>query len=153
MSTRAIPAGFRTVTPHLVVKGAAQAIEFYKQAFGAEELSRHEMGGAIMNASLRIGDSVVMLNDEFPSTAPGPSKELPSPVTIHLYVEDVDAWYARAQTAGAEVVMPLENTFWGDRYAILRDPHGHSWSIATHVEDVEDEDIPRRAAEAFGGQS
>ena len=149
MSTRAIPAGFRTVTPHLVVKGAAQAIEFYKQAFGAEELSRHEMGGAIMNASLRIGDSVVMLNDEFPSTASGPSKERPSPVTIHLYVEDVDALYARAQAAGAEVVMPLENAFWGDRYAILRDPHAHSWSIGTHVEDVAPDQLAERAKQAF----
>ena len=153
MSTQSIPDGFRTVTPHLVVKGAAQAIDFYKQAFGAEELNRHEMGGAIMHASLRIGDSIVMLNDEFPSAPPAPSKDHPSPVTIHLYVEDVDELYAKAQSAGAEVVMPLDDTFWGDRYAVLRDPYGHSWSIATHIEDVAPEDVEKRAAAAFGGQS
>ncbi len=145
-----IPKGFGTVTPHLVVKGAAEAIKFYAEAFGAEELVRHEMNGAVTHASVKIGDSIVMLNDEFPEMgALGPQKGQSSPVTVHLYVEDVDAAYERATKAGAEVVMPLADMFWGDRYALLRDPFGHSWSLATHVEDVPPEELASRSAAAF----
>jgi PhnB protein len=129
-----IPAGFNTVTPHLVVKGAADAIEFYAKAFGAKETERHDMHGAVVHATVRIGDSNVMVNDEFPDMgALGPQPGQPSPVTVHLYVEDVDAVFAQATAAGAEVVMPLADMFWGDRYAFLRDPFGHSGSIAPHV--------------------
>ena len=145
-----IPEGFGTVTPHLIVKGAADAIQFYKQAFGAEEIACHEFHGAVMHASIRIGDSIVMLNDEFPDMGClGPLEGRPSPVTVHLFVEDVDALYKRATEAGAEVVMPLADMFWGDRYAIVRDPFGHSWSLGTHIEDVPPEEMESRAAAAF----
>lgn len=145
-----IPEGFGTVTPHLVVKGAAEAIQFYKKAFGAEELERQEIRGAVMHASIRIGDSIVMLSDEFPDMGSlGPLEGRPSPVTVHLFVEDVDALYERATEAGAEVVMPLADMFWGDRYAIVRDPFGHSWSLGTHIEDVPQEELESRAAAAF----
>ena len=145
-----IPEGFGTVTPHLVVKGAAEAIQFYKKAFGAEELGRQEIRGAVMHASIRIGDSIVMLSDEFPDMGSlGPLEGRPSPVTVHLFVEDVDALYERATEAGAEVVMPLADMFWGDRYAIVRDPFGHSWSLGTHIEDVPQEELESRAAAAF----
>lgn len=148
-----IPEGFGTVTPHLTVKGAAEAIRFYEKAFGAEELDRHEMGGVVMHADIRIGDSIVMLNDEFPDHgALGPPRDRPSGVTIHLYVQDVDASYERATKAGAEVVMPIADMFWGDRYAVLRDPFGHAWSLATRVEEVPPEEMEARAAAAFSGE-
>ena len=105
-----------------------------------------------MHASLRIGDSLVMLADEFPEQgALGPDPERPSPVTIHLFVEDVDARFERATRAGAQVVMPPGDMFWGDRYAVVRDPFGHTWSIATHVEDLSPAEMEARAAAAFGG--
>lgn len=147
-----IPAGFHTVTPYLVVKGADRAIAFYKAAFGAEELYRHTCSKThrIMNAKLCIGDSMVMLNDEFPEHGcVGPSGEYPSPVSIHLYVANVDSVYDRAVDSGAESLMPVSDTFWGDRYGQLRDPFGHKWSIATHVEDVTPEEIQKRAQQAF----
>jgi len=148
----AIPEGFHSVTPHLVVNDAASAIDFYTKAFGAKELTRHEMKGAIMHASVRIGNSIVMLNDEFPEHgALGPQKGASSPVTIHIFVEDVDALYAQATQAGAEVIMPLADMFWGDRYAVVRDPYGHSWSIGTHIEDVPPEEMESRAAATFCG--
>ena len=151
-SVRYKPAGFHTVTPYLVVKNAARAIEFYKQAFEAEELYRHTCAKTkrIMNAKLCIGDSVVMLNDEFPEHGcVGPSREYPSPVTIHLYVEDVDSVYDRAIGAGAEPSVRVCDTFWGDRYGQLSDPFGHKWSIATHKEDLTSEEIQKRAEQAF----
>ncbi len=151
-SAKPIPDGFHTITPYLVVKGAAQAIDFYKKAFGAEELSRHacEESGLIMNAKLRIGDSVIMLNDEFPDHGcVGPSPGHASPVTLHLYVEDVDAFFNRAVEAGAEATMPVSDTFWGDRYGQLRDPFGHSWSVATRTEDLTADQVKERAKHAF----
>ena len=150
-----IPEGFHTITPHMVVKGAAEAIAFYEEAFGAEELSRNLLpdGQSVMHASIRIGDSVVMLNDEFPDHGIfGPSKERPSSVTIHIYTDDVDALYERAQAAGCEVNMPLQDTFWGARYAVLRDPFGHSWSIASRIAEPSPEEVAKGAAAAFGGE-
>jgi PhnB protein len=149
-----IPEGYHTITASLVVKGAAEAIEFYKRAFGAEEIARIPMPGPdgqvkVGHAELRIGDSILFLNDEFPehgSTGPNGS----SPVTIHLYVPDVDAFFNRAVEAGATVKFPLVNMFWGDRYGKLADPFGHNWSVATHVEDVPPEEMPKRMA-AMGG--
>lgn len=152
MSVRPVPAGYSTITPHLVVKGAADSIAFYEKAFGAEEVSRHEAGGTFMHGALRIGDSMLMLADEFPDQgclAPDPNR--PSPVTIHLFVDDVDALFERATTAGAEAKMPPTDMFWGDRYAVVRDPYGHSWSIATRKEDLSGDEITERAAAAFGG--
>ncbi len=133
-----IPAGMHTVTPHLVCAGAAKAIDFYVEAFGAVEGGRLPgPDGRLMHAHLRIGDSAVMLVDEMPEWgALGPLALKGSPVTIHLYVEDADAAFARAVAAGAEATMPPADMFWGDRYAQVRDPFGHKWSIATHQRDV-----------------
>jgi PhnB protein len=134
-----IPDGMHTVTPHLVCAGAAQAIEFYKKAFGAEEMHRLPGDdGKLMHAAIRIGDSVVMLTDEnLEWGALGPTALKGSPVTIHLNVEDVDAFAARAVKAGAKITMPVADMFWGDRYGKLEDPFGHQWSVATHVRDVD----------------
>lgn len=136
---KAIPDGMRSVTPHLVCEGAARAIEFYKNAFGAQEVSRLPgPHGKLMHAQIRIGDSAIMLADDFPEYGGlGPKALKGSPVTIHLYVPDVDAAVERAVKAGATVTMPPADQFWGDRYARLEDPFGHHWSIATHVRDVD----------------
>ena len=138
-----IPQGMHSVTPHLICAGAAKAIEFYKQAFGAEEGARLPgPDGRLMHASVKIGDSQVMLVDEMPEWgALGPKALKGSPVTIHLYVDDVDAVVARAVKAGAKVTMPVADQFWGDRYGKLEDPFGHHWSVATHVRDVSMEEV------------
>ena len=148
-----IPEGFHSVTPHLVIKGAAEAIDFYKKAFGAEEVCRMPgPGGVVMHAEIRIGDSTVMLADEFPDFGSvGPKTIGGSPVTVHLYVKDADAFYDKAVAAGAKATMPLADQFWGDRYGKLEDPFGHQWGIATHIEDLTPEEIEKRAAAAFGG--
>jgi len=128
----------RTVTPHLTCAGAADAIEFYKKAFNAVEASRlADPKGKLLHAMIRIGDSAVMLVDEFPEYGSlGPKALHGSPVVIHLYVDDVDAFVRRAVDAGAKITMPLEDMFWGDRYCRLEDPFGHHWSVATHTRDV-----------------
>ena len=142
-SVRPIPAGMHTVTPHLICAGAADAIEFYKNAFGAVELSRMPRSdGKLMHASIRIGDSIIMLNEEMPDWGSfGPKSLKGSPVTIHLYVENVDAVFEQAVRAGAKVTMPLDDMFWGDRYGKLEDPFGHQWSVGTHVRDVSAEEM------------
>jgi PhnB protein len=147
-----VPDGMHTVTPHLVCAGAAEAIEFYKKAFNAVEMGRMPgPQGKLIHALLRIGDSAVMLVDEFPDWGSfGPKSLKGSPVTIHLYVEDVDAIVKRAVAAGAKITMPVENMFWGDRYCKLEDPFGHQWSIATHVRDVSPEDMQQAAQKACG---
>jgi PhnB protein len=138
-----VPEGMRTVTPHLTCAGAADAIEFYKRAFDAKEVTRlADPAGKLLHAMIRIGDSVVMLVDEFPDYgAFGPKSLKGSPVTIHLYVDDVDAFVQRAVTAGAKITMPLADMFWGDRYCRFEDPFGHHWSVATHVRDVSPEEM------------
>ena len=140
-----IPEGMHTLTPHLVCDNAAKAIEFYKKAFGAEEGGRLPgEDGKIMHAMMRIGDSAFMLADEFPDWGSlGPNALKGTPVTLHLYVKDVDAAFARAVDAGAVVKMPLADMFWGDRYGIVTDPCGHHWSLATHVKDVSPEEMQR----------
>jgi uncharacterized glyoxalase superfamily protein PhnB len=137
-----------SLTPHLVCDGAAAAIEFYKAAFGAVELSRLPgPQGKVMHAAIRIGDSTLMLNDEAPEWgALGPKTLKGSPVTIHLYVENVDATFAQAVAAGAKVTMPVADMFWGDRYGILEDPCGHRWSVATHTRDLSPEEIQQGMA-------
>ncbi|MGD8379705.1 MAG: VOC family protein [Gammaproteobacteria bacterium] len=137
-ATNPIPEGMHTVTPHLICADAAGAIEFYKTAFAAEELSRLPgADGRIMHAALRIGDSVMMMTEEFPEwNNLGPLALKGSPVTIHLYVTEVNDFFERAVRAGARVIMPIEDMFWGDRYGVIEDPFGHRWSIATHVRDV-----------------
>jgi PhnB protein len=147
-----IPDGFHTITPHLVVKGASQAIEFYKNAFGAEELCRlpGPDGNSIMHAALKIGDSQLFLVDESPGMGcQGPELGARSPVTIHLFLEDVDATFNAALAAGAKQQMPPTDMFWGDRYGRLVDPFGHEWSLATHQEDLTQEQLAHRAQAAF----
>ena len=149
-----IPEGQHAITPHLVIKGAAEAIDFYKQAFGAEELCRMPFPNPdgtmkLGHAELRIGDSKLFLADEFPdcgSVGPGGT----SPVTIHLYVTDADATFDRAVEAGATVGMPLADMFWGDRFGKLIDPFGHHWAIAEHLEDLTPEQMMEKMA-AFAG--
>ncbi len=147
-----IPDGMRTVTPHLICAGAADAIEFYKKAFNAVEMARMPGSqGKLIHALIRIGDSAVVLVDEFAEWGSmGPKSLKGSPVTIHLYVEDVDSVVERAVAAGAKVTMPLEDTFWGDRYGKLEDPFGHQWSVATHVRDVSPEELRQAAQKACG---
>jgi PhnB protein len=147
MSTPAvkpIPEGMHSLTPHLVCDGAAAAIDFYKKAFNASEQGRIPgPGGKLMHAAVKIGDSTLMLVDEMPECtgALGPHKLKGSPVTIHLYVEDVDATVAQAVAAGAKVTMPVADMFWGDRYGQLEDPFGHRWSVATHKRDLTREEM------------
>lgn len=154
MTTRinAVPEGFHTLTPHLVVKGASEAIEFYKKAFGAEEITRMPGpdGKSLMHAAIKIGDSPLFLVDEFPQMgSKGPQSIGGTPVTIHIYVEDVDTVFNQAVAAGAQVRMPLADMFWGDRYGLVTDPFGHSWSLAAHKEDLTPEEINKRAQAAF----
>jgi uncharacterized glyoxalase superfamily protein PhnB len=149
---RAIPEGFHTITPHLVVRGGAAAIEFYKKAFGATEICRFPGpdGQSLMHGELKIGDSILFLADEFPNMGcQSPLALGGSPVTISLYVEDTDAVFNQAVAAGAQVRMPPADMFWGDRYAQLTDPFGHVWALATHKEDVSPEEMARRAEAAF----
>jgi uncharacterized glyoxalase superfamily protein PhnB len=150
--SKSIPEGFNTLTPHLVVKGASKAIDFYKKAFGAEEIRRVSGpdGKSIMHAELKIGNSRLMLVDEFPEmNARGPESIGGTPVTIHMFVEDAEAVFNRAVDAGALVRMPLADMFWGDRYGVLADPFGHLWSIATHKEDLTPEEIGKRMKSSF----
>ena len=144
----AIPKDMHTVTPHLVCDGAAAAIEFYKRAFNAVEAARMQTpDGKIMHAMVRIGDSNVMLVDEFPDYGSvGPKKLNGSPVTLHVYVPNVDQVFAQAVAAGATVKMPVENQFWGDRYGQVIDPFGHHWSLATHVKDMTPEEMQQAMA-------
>ena len=147
-SVRPIPEGYHSITPAITCKNAAKAIDFYKEAFGATEINRMPgPGGIIMHAELRIGDSVIFVSDEIPgmSTAPTPGT-IPS-TYLFLYTPDVDTVFNRAVANGAQVGMPLTDMFWGDRYGKLTDPFGHSWGIATHVEDVSPDEMMRRSAE------
>jgi uncharacterized glyoxalase superfamily protein PhnB len=150
---KAVPDGFHTVTPHLILKNGSAAIEFYKKAFGAKELFQMPgPDGRLMHAEIVIGDSIVMLADEFPEMgARGPQTLGGSTVTISLYVEDMDAVFNQALAAGAQVRMPPMDMFWGDRYGQVTDPFGHVWSLCTHKEDVSPEELAKRAQAAFAG--
>ena len=149
-TVQAIPAGMTTITPHLVCHGAADAIDYYTRAFGAVELARLPgPDGRLMHAMLKIGNAPLMLVDDYPELGSlGPLALKGSPVTIHLYVEDVDATVARAVAAGAKITMPVADMFWGDRYGRLEDPFGHQWSVATHQRDVSPEEIGAAMAKA-----
>jgi uncharacterized glyoxalase superfamily protein PhnB len=138
-----IPEGMRTVTPHLVCEGAAEAIEYYKKAFNAIETARMPgPGGKLMHAAVQIGDSVVMLVDAFPEWGSmGPKALKGTPVTLHMYVPDVDATFAQAIAAGAVERLAVTDMFWGDRYGQVVDPFGHVWAIATHIRDMTPEEM------------
>jgi uncharacterized glyoxalase superfamily protein PhnB len=147
-----VPEGLGTASIHMTVKNAAEAIEFYKKAFGAEEIFRMAGpdGNSVMHSELKIGNSVLMVNDEFPGhPIQAPSTLKGTTFCIHLYVEDADAFFHRAVEAGAAELMPPADQFWGDRFGQVSDPFGHIWSIASHVEDVSPEECDRRAKEMF----
>ena len=150
-----IPDGCHTVTPHLIVRGADKAMDFYKKAFGAKELSRCPgPNGKLMHAEFQIGDSHLYMCEEFPDMgAKSPQAYNGSPVTIHLYVEDVDSFYNKAVAAGATAKMPVSDMFWGDRYGKLNDPFGHNWSVATHKEDLTPQQMEKRMADEFAKMS
>jgi PhnB protein len=150
-NVKPIPDGMHSLTPHLVCAGAADAIEFYKRAFNAVETARlPSPSGRLMHAAVRIGDSTLMLVDEFPDMGSfGPKSLKGSPVTIHLFVENVDATVAQAVAAGATLTMPVADMFWGDRYGQLDDPFGHHWSVATHQRDLSPEQIRDGMAKMF----
>jgi PhnB protein len=150
-TTKPIPEGYHSATPYLIVKGAAEAIDFYKHAFGATESFRMaNPNGGIAHAEIKIGDSVIMLADEHPNMGyRGPRSLGGSAVSIMLYVADVDGTFDRALEAGAKAQRPVANQFYGDRSGTLEDPFGHIWTISTHVEDVAPEEMKRRAEAAF----
>ncbi|MBO0798257.1 MAG: VOC family protein [Blastocatellia bacterium] len=151
--TKAIPEGFHSLTPQLVVKGASEAIEFYSKVFGAREIGRLTApdGKTIIHADLVIGDSHLFLVDE--NTGCQAQTFGASPVTIHIYTEDVDGLFNKAVAAGAQVRMPVSDMFWGDRYGAVTDPFGHQWSLAAHKEDLTPEEIHKRAEIAFSNRA
>jgi PhnB protein len=151
--TQAIPKGYHTVTPSLFVAGAAKAIDFYKKAFGAEEVMRFPApDGTIMHAELRIGDSTIMLGDEMPDQGgKSPRAYGGSPVSFFIYREDVDAFWKQAVDAGAKPIQPLIDQFWGDRAGCIQDPFGHVWWLAQHIKDLTPEEL-RKHAEAMFSQ-
>ena len=153
MAARPIPEGYHSVSPALAIDGATEAIDFYKRAFGAKERSiMPGPDGSIAHAELEIGDSVVMVSDPFPQSTVRPPRELGgTSVGLFVYVEDVDAVFNQAVDAGASVTMALEDMFWGDRFGTVTDPYGHSWSFATHIEDVPPEEMEERAKQAMSG--
>ena len=145
---RAIPEGYHSISASLTCKDAACAIDFYKSVFGATEIMRMPgPGGIIMHAELRIGDSVIFVSDEFPGMSAAPAPGATPSYYLFLYAPDVDTVFNRAVAAGAQVSMPVTNMFWGDRYGKLTDPFGHSWGVATHVEDVSPDEMMRRSPE------
>ncbi|MEN8719813.1 MAG: VOC family protein [Oceanococcaceae bacterium] len=148
MSVNPIPDGYHTVTPYLVVKGAAQAIDFYARALGATELLRLDgPDGTIMHAEVRVGESPIMLSDEFPEMgAISPTTLGGAGVSLMVYVADCDALFAQAIAAGGEVLRPVADQFYGDRAGTFKDPYGHVWTIGTHIEDLTPEQIAERAA-------
>ncbi|WP_395833075.1 VOC family protein [Archangium violaceum] len=146
-----IPKGYHIVTPSLIVRGAAQAIEFYKKAFGAKELYRMEgPDGKMLHSEIKIGDSIIMVGDEYPDMgASSPQSIGGSASSLMIYTRDVDALFNQAVAAGAKVAMPVADMFWGDRYGKVTDPFGHQWQLATHKEDISPKEMKRRAAAAM----
>lgn len=151
-SVKPIPEGYNSVTPYLIIRGAAKALDYYKQVFGARVMVRMDAGeGKVAHAEIKVGDSVVMLADEQPEMGfVAPESIGGSPVCLMLYVPDVDTVFERAIAAGAKQLRPLENQFYGDRNGTLTDPFGHVWTIGTHVEDVSPEEMKNRMAAMAG---
>jgi PhnB protein len=151
-NVKPIPEGYHSVTPYLIIKGAADAIEFYKKAFGATELFRMEREGKVGHAEIKIGDSPIMLSDEHPEMGyTSPTTLGGTPVSIMIYVEDVDTIFKQAIAAGGEQQKPVQDQFYGDRSGSLKDPFGHVWHVATHKEDVAPEEMEKRMAAAAHG--
>lgn len=151
MAVKAIPEGYEGITPYLICKNAEAAIDFYKRAFGATELYRIGSPGMVGHAELKIGNSIIMLADEFPDMgAVGPETVGGTPLTLMMYVEDVDGFTQKAIDEGLDVLRPVENQFYGDRSGQFKDPFGHKWVFATHVEDLTPEEIQNRAAAKYG---
>ncbi len=150
-----IPPGFRTLTPYLTVRGAAEAVDFYKKASGARELQRQPMpDGRLLHARVKIGDSILMMSDEFPEHgAKSPLALGGTPVTIHLYTKDVDKLWSQAVAAGCKVMMPLEDQFWGERYGQREDPFGHVWSLSMRVEGLTPKQLEEKRTAAMAGFS
>jgi PhnB protein len=150
-----IPREYHSITPYLVVKGGDEAIEFYKKAFGAEERGHMKSpDGRTAHAELKIGDSIFMLSDEFPEMKSlSPNSIGGSPLSLYVYVEDVDATFEKAISAGAKVLDPVTDQFWGDRHGRLKDPFGHQWNIATHIQDLSEEEMKRGFEQAFSHMS
>ena len=142
-----VPGDFHTITPQLVVKGVAEAIDWYTKALGANELLRNlaQDGKSIMHSELLLGDSRFFVVDEFPGSMASPASLGGTSITLHLYVQDVDVLFGRAVAAGATVLMPVSDQFWGDRYGIFEDPFGHRWSIASRIEDLSPKALQSRA--------
>lgn len=155
MAAKPIPEGYHTLTPYLAVEDASRAIDFYKRAFGAEEVVRMPgPDGKIGHAELQVGDSKLMLSDPFPQSNVRPPSERGGPTaSVFMYVEDADATFEQAKSAGATVVMELEDMFWGDRFGTLADPFGHVWSLATHKEDLSPEEMAERSKAAMAEMS
>lgn len=151
MSVKAIPEGYHSVTPHMVIRDCIKALEFYKNAFDAKQLSLTQgPDGKVMHASIKIGDSIIMMSDEFPSAKSlGPQSLGGSSIVLNIYTDNADKLWERAVKAGATVTMPIGDQFWGDRYGQITDPFGHRWSIAQHVEDVRPEDMEARMKAAM----
>ena len=150
MSVKAIPDGYEGITPYLICRNASEAIEFYKRAFGAEEILRIGFGGQIGHCEMKIGKAIWMMADEFPPMALGPESVGGSPVSLYIYVEDVDAFTAKAVAEGLEVLKPVADQFYGDRSGHFKDPFGHLWGFATHKEDLTPAELEARAS-AHGG--
>jgi PhnB protein len=155
MNQAKIPRDYHTITPYLIVKGGESAVEFYKKAFGAEERGHMKTpDGKTAHAELKIGDSVFMLSDEFPEMKSlSPNSIGGTAVSMYLYVEDVDATFEKALSAGAKVLDPVMDQFWGDPHGRLQDPFGHHWNIATHIKDLSEEEMKKAAEEAFSRMS
>ena len=151
MSVKPIPEGYHTLTPFLTVRDAVRAIEFYKEAFGAKERGVMKgPDGKVMHAELMIGDSIIMLSDEWPEFgALSPLSSGGAGMGLHIYVDGVDAAFDRAVKAGAQIEMPVTDQFWGDRYGKLKDPFGHKWSIATHTKDMSSDEMKRSMDDAM----
>jgi PhnB protein len=150
-----IPDGFYTITPHLIVSDAAKAIEFYKKALGAQEIERFMTpdGKTVMHAQLKIGNSMLMLGNEFPPTCLSPKSRGGTTVSLYLYLENADAAFDRAVKAGCTVKMPMADQFWGDRYGQVEDPFGHQWSLATHKQDLTKDQIAESARQFFANMA
>jgi len=153
MSVKAIPDGYEGITPYLICRNAEAAMDFYKRAFGAEEIMRIGAPGMVGHAEMRIGKAIWMMADEFPPMALSPESVGGSPVSLYIYVEDVDAFTEKAIAAGLEVLKPVADQFYGDRSGHFKDPFGHLWGFATHKEDLTPEEIGERAKAMHGGAS